>query len=215
MIYKSWWLFKIRYRSISLFWENFMDTKEILVGGKIPFLLSDTPANSEKNEKKHAINELAAYLHCFLDGNVYLNDLKKTRRVIRNMLTEATLMNDALCFSFPKDITSRFFLEDCYTIPLKRGAAFKFYNEMLKKQSRLACDIVVRDDVPLHNSIITMLQRIILKSKKYPKKITIGRNKQTKQYNFRITFAKNISMIRDSAESIDDVITRVERHLLI
>jgi hypothetical protein len=188
--------------------------KKILVAGTIPFLLGKPLENAEGNEKKFAINELAAYLHCFLDGNIYLGDLKKSSKVIESVLTRASIVDNVLYFSFPEEVTSRFLLEDCYVMPLKRGAAFKIYNDQLKPQSRLTCRIVVREESMLYSKTVMQLQKIVMRSKKNPRKISIGQNRQTKRYDIRITFTKDTSpMIRDQASSLNDAITAVASHL--
>ena len=68
--------------------------------------------------------------------------------------------------------------------------------------------------MPLYNDIVRQLQEIILQSEKRPLKIVIGRNRQTKMYDVRITFVRHTQkMIRDVANNITDAVALIASHL--
>lgn len=190
-----------------------MTRKRIKVAGKIDFYFGE-PLKDSSTETDIILNELTAYLHCFLDGVIYLDDRQKTAHVIKEMLIDAQLIENHLFFSFPTDITRQFLLKKRYEMPLVRGAAFKIYNDQWMPQKRLSCHIVVHEESPLYNDIVRRLREIIMQSGKRPLKIVIGRNRQTQLYDIRITFIRNThKMVRDAAQTIDDAVSLIASHL--
>ncbi len=106
-----------------------MTRKRIRVAGEIDFYFGMPLDINKAAEVDIILNDLIAYLHCFLDGAIYLGDREKTSHIIEEMLIHAQKKNNSLFFSFPEDITRQFLLKKHYEMPLIRGEAFKIYNE--------------------------------------------------------------------------------------
>lgn len=185
----------------------------INVAGKICFDPWQYLTNT-KNDVTHSLSELYAYLHCFLDGNVYPGNPQRTQRVIEKMLTDASLKDHVLTFSFSPEIASQFALPEFFQMLLIKGSAFNIYCDHIIPQIRLACIILVEEDnIHEKKRTILRLQRIILNAQRRIKRIQIRHRND--RYIVAISFHQRAHKRQVlEASDINDAVYKIQDILL-